>query len=124
MPSSVLILGRTMAPTDVPRLWAHVRALLHGRGTGEVVCDVGALVDPDASTVDALARLQLAARRHRCRIRLRGECVELRELVGLMGLGEVLPHTVGLLVEPSGQAEEGEQPRRVEEEGDPGDAIV
>jgi ABC-type transporter Mla MlaB component len=47
-------------------------------------------VAADAVTVDALARLQLAARRHRCVIRLRGASDELRDLVAFMGLDDVL----------------------------------
>ena len=41
--------------------------------------------------VCALARLQLAARRHRCVIRLRGASDELRALVAFIGLEDVLP---------------------------------
>ena len=48
-------------------------------------------VTADAATVDALARLQLAARRHQCQVRLRGASPELRELVTFMGLRDVLP---------------------------------
>jgi hypothetical protein len=55
-----------------------------------VLCDVEG-VKADAVTVDALARLQLVARRHQCQVRLRGASPELRELVAFMGLGEVLP---------------------------------
>jgi ABC-type transporter Mla MlaB component len=55
-----------------------------------VFCDVQGFA-ADAVTVDALARLQLAARRHQCRVRLRGASNELRALVALMGLREVLP---------------------------------
>ena len=52
-------------------------------------CEVDG-VQPDAVTVDALARLQLAARRCACRVRLRGASKELRELVAFMGLADVL----------------------------------
>jgi ABC-type transporter Mla MlaB component len=45
----------------------------------------------DAVTVDALAQLQLLARRRGCQIRLRGCSPELRELVAFMGLQKVLP---------------------------------
>jgi ABC-type transporter Mla MlaB component len=48
-------------------------------------------VDVDAVTIDALARLQLAARRHDCRVRLRNASDELRELIAFMGLCDVLP---------------------------------
>jgi hypothetical protein len=55
-----------------------------------VFCEVSG-VDCDAVTVDALARLQLAARRAGCQVLLRGACSELLDLVELMGLTEVLP---------------------------------
>jgi ABC-type transporter Mla MlaB component len=55
-----------------------------------VLCDVRGL-EPDAVTVDALCRLQVAARRHRCQVRLRHVSSELRELVAFMGLRDVLP---------------------------------
>jgi hypothetical protein len=42
-------------------------------------------------TVDALARLQLAAHRRGCKVRLRGASSELVELVTFMGLRDVLP---------------------------------
>ena len=52
-------------------------------------CDVAG-IEPDAVTVDALARLQLAARRYGCQVRLRGASRELLELVAFMGLADVL----------------------------------
>ncbi len=45
---------------------------------------------PDLSVVDELARWQLTARRLGCSIRLRGACVELLELLELVGLGDVV----------------------------------
>jgi hypothetical protein len=47
-------------------------------------------VEPDAVTVDALARLQVAAGRLGCTVRLRNTSPGLRELVALMGLCDVL----------------------------------
>ena len=47
-------------------------------------------LQPDAVTVDALARLQLAAKRSESQLLLRGASTELRELVDFMGLGDVL----------------------------------
>ena len=58
-------------------------------GPHAVPVDV-ASVTVDAVTVDALARLQLEARRHGCRIVLQGATRELVELVAFMGLSEVL----------------------------------
>jgi hypothetical protein len=78
-----------IAPADLPGLCERVCALLEDSGTGVAVCDVRG-VDPDAVTIDALARLQLAARRHGCQVRLRHASNELRDLVAFMGLADVL----------------------------------
>ena len=71
-----------------------VKRLRELLGSGEadmVVCDVGPLTQPDAVTVDALARLQLIARRLGSEIRLRHACGELRELIAFIGLDDVVP---------------------------------
>lgn len=78
-----------IARDDMPGLCDRVCALLERSGASEAHCDVST-VAADAVTVDALARLQLAARRHRCVIRLRGASDELRDLVAFMGLADVL----------------------------------
>ena len=70
------------------------------------------------ATVEALARLQLAARRMGLDLRLNVVSRELRDLIQLAGLTQVLG------VEPRGQPEEREQRVGVEEEGELGDAIV
>jgi hypothetical protein len=54
-----------------------------------LLCDVNG-VEPDAVTVEALARLQLAVRRRGCQVRLRSASDELLSLVAFMGLGDVL----------------------------------
>ena len=80
-----------IAREDLPGLCDRVCALLTEHAAADVAwCDVDG-VSADAVCVDALARLQLAARRHRCQVRLRGCSPELRELVGFMGLRDVLP---------------------------------
>jgi ABC-type transporter Mla MlaB component len=79
-----------IARADLPGLCERVCALLEGSGAGVVLCDVRG-VKPDAVTVDALARLQLAARRHGCQVRLRHASTELLELLSFMGLADVLP---------------------------------
>jgi hypothetical protein len=66
-----------------------------------IVCDVGALA-PGLAAVDALARLQLTARRLGCEIRLRDASVDLQDLLDFVGLRDVL------CVEAGGQAEERE----------------
>ena len=75
---------------DLPALCERVRALLRESGAAVAVCDVHE-VECDAVTIDALARLQVAARRSGCRVQLRGACPELVRLVEFMGLGDVFP---------------------------------
>ncbi len=79
-----------IARDDLPGLCDRVCALLERSGAGIALCDVAG-IDPDAVTVDALARLQLAARRHGCQVQLRYASDELLELVEFMGLTDVLP---------------------------------
>jgi len=78
-----------IARSDLPGLCDRVCALLARSGPGEVRCDVSG-VEPDAVVVDALARLQLAAARRGCRVRLANASEGLRELVELLGLTDVL----------------------------------
>lgn len=79
-----------IARGDLHGLCDRVCALLAKSGAAVAVADV-ATVGPDAVTVEALARLQLAAGRVGCRVRLRHASAELRELVAFMGLRDVLP---------------------------------
>ncbi|HLB77915.1 MAG TPA: hypothetical protein VJO72_12855 [Candidatus Dormibacteraeota bacterium] len=79
-----------LAPTDLAGLCTRVCALLEHSGSAFAFCDVRG-VHADAVAIDALARLQLAAQRRGCRVRLRGASVELRDLVAFMGLRDVLP---------------------------------
>ena len=70
--------------------------------TDEVVARVDAR-RPDLALVDALARLQLDARRRGGRLRLRNASDELRGLLELVGLADVLA------VEPRRQPELGKE---------------
>jgi ABC-type transporter Mla MlaB component len=79
-----------IARADLPGLCDRVCGLLEGGHAGVAFCDVSG-IEPDAVTVDALCRLQLAARRHGCQVRLRNASKELLELVEFMGLEDVLP---------------------------------
>ena len=78
-----------IAGADLPGLCDRVCALLRECDAAVAFCDVSG-VEPDAVTVDALARLQLGARRNGCRVRLRGASSELLGLVAFMGLSNVL----------------------------------
>jgi hypothetical protein len=79
-----------IARADLDGLTGRVCALLRKSARGVALCDVEG-VEPDAVTVDALARLQLGATRTGCRVRLRNASPALLELVALMGLADVLP---------------------------------
>jgi anti-anti-sigma regulatory factor len=105
----VLVLDHAIMRAGVPELCARLCVLLEGSDADLVVCDVGALDTPDAATVDALARLQLAARRRGRRVTLRHARPALQDLVALAGLGDVLPDCAGSVLEVVGQAEQGEQ---------------
>jgi len=82
-------IGGPIDREDLPALYERVCTLLRGAAADVAVCDVAG-VAADAVAVDALARLQLAARRHGCRIRLEHTSAELRDLIAFMGLEDVL----------------------------------
>jgi ABC-type transporter Mla MlaB component len=79
-----------IARADLPGLCERVCALLATSEADVALCNVSG-VRADAVTVDALARLQLAARRHGCQVRLRNASTDLLELLAFMGLSDVLP---------------------------------
>ncbi len=89
-PAVALVIRGPIARADLPGLCDRVCALLAENRTEIVRCEIQG-VEPDAVTVDALARLQLAAHRHRCQVRLCGASDELLSLVAFMGLEDVLP---------------------------------
>ncbi len=85
----VLRITGVLRPADVPRLCeALTEALRAGPGEGgpRPVVDVGRLARADLTAVDALARLQLTARRHGTALRLRGGTPQLLGLLDLVGL--------------------------------------
>jgi ABC-type transporter Mla MlaB component len=104
----VLVLSGRVIPDDLPGLVTRARALLESDTHDRIVCDVGALVEPDAVTVDALARLQLAARRRGREVSLLGASDRLRELLNFCGLDQAIPPCEGLVVEPGREPEERE----------------
>ncbi|MFJ8470324.1 sulfate transporter [Kitasatospora sp. NPDC094011] len=111
------------------------RAMQHPADGAVLTCDLGALTAPDLAVVDALARLRLAAARHRVAVVLLNVGGPLRELLAFSGLAAVLPEAVAPLDpldpsdpptsllgrEPGREAEQREQHVGVEEIGEPGD---
>lgn len=110
-------LGGPVDRTDAPALCATLAALLRESPAAVVVCDVGAITEPDIGTLDVLARLQLTAHRLSAGIRLSRAHARLRHLLQLTGLAAVLP----LAAEPGRQVEQREQAGGVEEGVEPAD---
>jgi len=77
-----------MNPYASPQAYRDSAVLTASPG-GDLSCDV-ATVPSDAVTIEALALLQLAARRKGCRILLRNATADLVGLVAFLGLGDVL----------------------------------
>ncbi|MFF3510074.1 STAS domain-containing protein [Streptomyces sp. NPDC002573] len=111
---AVLHLPVSLGRDEVAALCEDVRALLVSGVAEVVVCDASRTGPPALATVDALARLQLAARRAGGRIRLRHPAPALRALLDLAGLP----------IELEGQAEQGEPALGVEEAVEPGDPAL
>ena len=88
--AAVLELRGVIARSDVPQLCERVRALVEEGQADMVLCDVAGVSDPDCATVDALARMQLTAKRLGSGLRLRGASDELHELLAMAGLCEVV----------------------------------
>lgn len=110
--------------TELPLLPDRVRVELRAGHADVVVFEVGALVSPDLRTVDALARACLGARRDGSELRLSDASTELRELLDFCGLAQAVPCVEGSGLEGEGQPERREEPRGVEEEGDPADPVA
>lgn len=87
---TVLHLGRAVHRSGVPDLCARLRRLLAG-AAGPVIVDAAALTEPDAVTLEALARLALTARRQGGSLRLRHAGEPLRRLLEFAGLAGVVP---------------------------------
>lgn len=121
-PSAIeLVVAGPIAPADIPPLCARARTLLETGNGDRLVCDVGAVADPDGVTIDALARLQLTARRLGSHVGLRNASRELQDLLDFVGLNGVLPLSARSGIETTRQTEEREVRGGVKEERDPAD---
>src|SRR5438876_10477228 len=108
--------------THVPRRVTRTRVVLVRGGVEVATWPLTTDGPPDMSTVEALARLQLHARRLGCAVRLRDAGERLWELLDLAGLARVVATAGGLVVEVGGEAEGGEEVG-VEEGVEPRDPI-
>jgi hypothetical protein len=79
---------------------------------------------PDLSVIDRLARLQLAARRLGCSIRLRDAPGRLRELIDLAGLSGIVTGAddlaTGVTAEPAGRPAGGQEAQAPHDDQAPG----
>ena len=124
-PSSiVLVFGGPVTRADVPGLCESVCALLQASDARLILCDVGAVVDPDIAAVEALARLRVATRRLGRRMHVRNASPDFEALLAFMGLGDVLPVRADLRLEVRRQPEEREERFGVEEERELADPAV
>ena len=87
----MLVMGGAIARADLPGLCDGADAMVHDVADDPVVCNVEALTAPDLVAVETLARIALTARRMGKGLELEGADPELRSLVALAGLADVLP---------------------------------
>jgi hypothetical protein len=124
-PSSiVLVFGGPVTRGDVPGLCDNVCALLRASDAELILCDVGAVVDPDVAAVEALARLRIATSRLGRRLHVRNASPDFEALLAFMGLGDVLPVRADLRLEVVRQTEEREERLGIEEERELPDPAV
>ena len=117
----VVVVDGALSRRDIAGLCAGARRLLATGKVDLITYDVAAVVEPDVLAIEALARLQLTARRMAGSIRVRHASSELRDLLDMVGLRCVVPLCDGSPLGSCGQVEEGEQVR-VDEGVDRGDA--
>ena len=114
----------TIAAAEIGCVCRRLRSLLDDDDVRVVFCDVSALGEPDLTTVEILARLQLTTRRAGREIWLIHACDELVDLLALAGLSAALPLSVGVHFQDRRQFEEWKQSGGVEEKSDTGDSTV
>ncbi|CAN5651524.1 hypothetical protein BH23CHL6_BH23CHL6_01420 [soil metagenome] len=97
-----------------------------GAGDGEPNWQLEArgLVRADLGTVEVLAVAALTARRFGAQPIIRNCSLDLRRVVALVGLDEVLPCSANSAVEAGRQTEQREHARGVEEKDDARDAVT
>jgi ABC-type transporter Mla MlaB component len=87
----VLIFSGLIDRAEIPAICNQAGSWLSECDTKRVVCDVRAVVDPDAVTIDALARLRLTAKRMGLKVTIRHASHQLRDLLRFTGLEGAVP---------------------------------
>ena len=119
----VVVVDGPVDRAALPGLCERFGELLERSDATLVICDVSAVLEPDAAALEALARMQLTAARLGRAMELRHPCRKLQDVLALAGLADVLPVRSGLRVEPGGEPEQREQ-LRVDEVVDRADPTV
>lgn len=87
--TGLLVIAGPVAARDVPALCDRLRTVIAMSDAEVVVCDVAGL-PANARSIEALARMQLTARRLQRRIRLQRASPELQQLLQFAGLADVV----------------------------------
>jgi ABC-type transporter Mla MlaB component len=87
----VLTVEGSLDAAAIPGLGERLASLIQRSGTDLVTCDVGVLDSCDLVVIDALARMELIARRLGCTVQVSRASDQLVELIAFAGLQEVLP---------------------------------
>jgi hypothetical protein len=110
----VVVIDGPFSHGSIAALCDGARRLLATGRVDVVMYDVGAVVDPEVMVIEALARLQLTARRAGGSIGVRHASGTLRDLLDMVGLCDVIALCDASPLGSHGQVKEGEQ-ARVEE---------
>lgn len=86
----LLLIGGRIELDDAVRLGDLVRDLLDGADARLAICDVGMVDQPEAAVVDLLCRIRMITRRLGLGLDVRGASTELRDLLFLTGLCDVV----------------------------------
>lgn len=86
----MLVVAALGEPDERSGILATLEAMPDGCPATAITCDVSGL-DATLETIEALARLQLTARRRGGRLRLRNVEHPLEELIAFVGLRDTLP---------------------------------
>ncbi len=89
MDSITFAIWAPLRRADLPGLYRRVCVLLETAHPREIQCEVNGIA-ADAVALDALARLELAARRHGAKLEFLAASAELRKLIAFAGLDGAL----------------------------------
>jgi ABC-type transporter Mla MlaB component len=89
-PGAGIVLRGCIERCDLDLVCERAGELMSASDGSVVVCEVGGLERSDIVAVDAIARVQVIARRLGRELRLKNATIELRDLIGLAGLDDVV----------------------------------